>query len=315
MDPPDHTRVRGLVNKAFTPRRVAGLRARIEALVDELLGALDGRDRMDAIADLGAPLPAIVIAELLGVPAEDYPKFKAWSTDLVSFIGSEDRMASLQRFRGALANLLDYLSHVIAERRREPREDLISGMIAAQEAEDALSDGELLATSNLLLLAGHETTTNLVGNGLLALLRHPEEEARLRRDPALVKSAVEEMLRYDSPVQATVRIPREEVELGGQKIGAGALVVTAIGAANRDPAVFPEPDRFDVGRENNHHLSFGLGVHFCLGAPLARLEGEVAFRALLSRFRSLRLASDTVEYRANPVLRGVKALPVEIARA
>jgi cytochrome P450 len=310
MDPPDHTRVRGLVSKAFTPRHVARLRGRIEALVDELLTAVAPRGRMDVIADLAAPLPAIVIAELLGVPAEDRPRFKAWSSDLVSVLGSPDPPAALERFRSGFHHLTEYLREIIARRRREPGDDLISAMITAQEERDALTDAELLATSNLLLVAGHETTTNLIGNGTLALLRHPGERARLGADPALFRSAVEELLRFDSPVQATVRVPVADVELRGQMLHRGALVVALIGAANRDPEVFPEPDRLDIGRTPNDHLSFGLGPHFCLGAPLARLEGEIAFRGLMARFPAMRLASDEVHYRPNFVLRGLSALPV-----
>jgi cytochrome P450 len=310
MDPPDHTRVRGLVAKAFTPRRAAALRPRIEAIVDELLGAVEAKGEMDVIHDFAAPLPAIVIAELLGVPAEDHRKFKQWSSALVSNIGSGSPLESLARVQRALEPLLGYLRGIIAERRRAPREDLISGMIQAQEERDALTDAELLATSNLLLLAGHETTTNLIGNGLLALLRHAGELAPLRDDPARLRPAVEELLRYDSPVQATVRIATEDGELGGQALRRGALIVCGIGAANRDPAVFPDPDRLDVGRAENHHLSFGFGAHFCLGAPLARLEAEVAFGALLARFPDLRLASEEVAFRPNPVLRGLVRLPV-----
>jgi len=310
MDPPDHTRVRSLVNKAFTPRRVASLRQHIESIVEELLGPLARSRGMDLIADLAAPLPAFVIAELLGVPRRDYPQFKAWSNDLVSLAGGMDRTNALARFRRGLDALLGYLREIIATRRREPRDDLISAMIAAQEAHDALSDDELLATSNLLLIAGHETTTNLIGNGMLALLRHPAELERLRAEPRLVRSAIEEMLRYDSPVQATVRIPIEPIELGGQRIAPGALVVVGIGAANRDPEVFPDPDRFDVGRSENRHLAFGFGTHFCLGAPLARLEAEIAFQQLLARFPTARLAKPDVTYRPNVVLRGLTELPV-----
>jgi pimeloyl-[acyl-carrier protein] synthase len=262
------------------------------------------------MADLATQLPAIVIAELLGVPAADRLRFKEWSNDLISVLGNPNPTGAAERFERGLGNLLDYLRDVIARRRRAPRDDLISGMIVAQEERDALTDAELLATSILLLVAGHETTTNLIGNGLLALLRHPDELARLRAHPELVPSAVEEMLRYDSPVQATVRVTTTTVELGGQAIPPGALVIAMIGAANRDPEVFPEPDRFDVGRADNRHLSFGFGPHFCLGAPLARLEGEVVFRTLLARYPALRLASDDVRHRLNFALRGLLALPV-----
>jgi cytochrome P450 len=311
MDPPDHTRVRGLVSKAFTPRRVAGLRGRIEEIVDELLeeGVRDGA--LEVIADFAAPLPAIVIAELLGVPAEDHRTFKQWSSELIALAPLADP-ARIGEVQQKLERILDYLRGIIAERRKTPRDDLLSGMIAAQEERDALSDAELLATSNLLLIAGHETTTNLIGNGLLALLRHPVELARLRAHPELLGSAIEELLRFDSPVQATGRVATEDVELGGQPVGKGALLLTVIGAANRDPDVFPDPERLDVAREDNRHLSFGYGTHFCLGASLARLEAEVAFRALLERCPRIELATDAVSYRPNPFLRGLEALPVRV---
>ena len=310
MDPPDHTRVRGLVSKAFTPRRVAALRPRIEAIVGELLGAVARAGRMDVIEDLAAPLPAIVIAELLGVPAEDHRQFKQWSSELVSGLAQANPLESLARLQRGLEPLLAYLREIIAARRAEPRDDLISAMIAAQEECSALSDAELLATSNLLLVAGHETTTNLIGNGLLALLRHPDELARLRAQPELLRGGIEELLRYDSPVQATVRVATQDAELGGHAIRRGALVVCGIGAANRDPLAFSDPDRLDLTRAETGHLSFGFGAHFCLGAPLARLEAEVAFAALLARLPSLRLASDCVEFRPNPILRGLRSLPV-----
>ena len=311
MDPPDHTRVRGLVSKAFTPRRVAELRPRIEEIVDELLDDAARGGELEVIGDFAAPLPAIVIAELLGVPAEDHRTFKQWSSELIALapLADPSRLGEVQQ---KLDRILDYLRGIIAERRAAPRDDLISAMIAAQEERDALSDAELLATSNLLLIAGHETTTNLIGNGLLALLRHPGELARLRAHPELVRSAVEELLRFDSPVQATGRVATEDVELGGERVGKGALLITVIGAANRDPEIFPDPDRLDVGREDNRHLSFGFGTHFCLGAPLARLEGELAFRALLARFPKLELATDAVRHRPNPFLRGLEALPVRV---
>jgi cytochrome P450 len=293
MDPPDHTRVRKLVNKAFTPRRIAALRQRIVAIVDELLAPV--RNEMDVIDVLAAPLPAIVIAELLGVPPEDHRRFKAWAAEIVAGIGQPNfGRAAGGRGAPAIQQLFAYLSEIIAARRAEPRDDLISAMVLAQEEDDALTDAELLATSNLLLIAGHETTTNLIGNGLLALL----------------PTAIEELLRYDGPVQATLRVPREDVELGGHAIEAGSLLLVGIGAANHDPDVFTDPERLDIGRDPNPHLGFGFGAHFCLGAPLARLEGAVAFRALLERFPRLELATEMPSYRPNPVLRGLTALPV-----
>jgi cytochrome P450 len=313
LDPPDHTRIRGLVSKAFTPRQVTRLRERIAELVRELLDAVAAEGEMDVMTALAAPLPAIVIADLLGVPREDYAIFKAWATDIVSLVGNPEPLGALARADGAMQALLAYLGEIIAKRRREPRDDLISAMIAAQEAHDTLTDAELLATCNLLLLAGHETTTNLIGNGLYACLRHPEEMARLERDPTLLKSAIDEMLRFDSPVQATFRIPTEDVALGGQLLPKGALVIAAIGAANRDPAVFSEPDRFDVARGDNRHLSFGFGAHFCLGAPLARLEGELVFSALVARFAKFELATETIRYRPNMILRGLTSLPVRFS--
>jgi cytochrome P450 len=309
MDAPDHTRVRSLVNKAFTPRRVAELRPRIEAIAKDLLAGPAAAGRIDVIGDLGAPLPAIVIAELLGVPPEDHPKFRRWAAQIVAtpaaLANGGDAAALLEE---AFESLAEYLCHVIADRRRAPKNDLISGLVAAQENRDALSDAEMLATSILLLLAGHETTTNLIGNGTLALLQHPAELARLRAEPELLKSAIEEMLRYDSPVQGTMRAALEPVTFGRVTLPAKALVVASIGAANRDPEVFPEPDRFDIARRNNHHLSFGFGAHFCLGAPLARLEGEIAFRALLEAFPKLALTDAPINHRPNPILRGLVSL-------
>jgi cytochrome P450 len=266
------------------------------------------------IGDLGAPLPAIVMAELLGVPAEDHGKFRAWASQIVAApaaIASGE--PGQQSFQSAFESLSEYLGAVITARRRAPRADLISALVAAQEDRDALSDRELLATAILLLIAGHETTTNLIGNGTLALLQHPGELARLRAEPDLLKSAIEEMLRFDSPVQGTMRAALEPVDLGGVTVGKGALVICGIGAANRDPAVFEDPDRFDVARRDNRHLSFGFGTHFCLGAPLARLEAEVAFRLLLDQFPKLALADAPIAHRPNPILRGLQSLEVRAA--
>jgi cytochrome P450 len=307
MDAPDHTRVRGLVNKAFTPRRVAALRPRIELIAKGLLAEPARAGKLELMAELAAPLPAIVIAELLGVPASDHPRFRIWAADIVNAASAVATGSGPQKSAAAFEALREYLQAIITARRSESRDDLISALVAAQEDRDALTDAELVATAILLLLAGHETTTNLIGNGTLALLQHPGELARLRAEPELLRSGIEEMLRYDSPVQATGRSALEDVEYGGVRIRRGALVIPCIGAANRDPAVFPDPDRFDVGRKDNHHLSFGFGAHFCLGAPLARLEGEIAFRALLEGFPALELAGE-VTHRPNPILRGLARL-------
>lgn len=310
IDPPEHTRLRSLVSKAFTPRRVRALRPRIESRIDELLGAVGSRGEMDVMYDLAEPLPAIVIAELLGVPPEDHRRIKRWSGDLLVSAEGPLQGERIPRLRAAREQFTRYFEATIAARRREPRDDLISAMIAAQVERDALSDGELVAACMLLLVAGHETTTNLIGNGLLALLRHPEQWERLRADPALDERAVEECLRFDPPVQLTARLATEDVEFRGTPIGAGALVSVSIGAANRDPEVFDAPERFDVARDPNPHLGFGHGVHFCLGAGLARLEGRLALRALADRLPELALVEEGVARRPAFLLRGLSRLPV-----
>jgi pimeloyl-[acyl-carrier protein] synthase len=312
MDPPDHTRIRKLVNKAFTPKRIASLRGHIEEIVDDALDGMAATGRTDLIHDLAEPLPAIVIAELLGVPPEDHRRFREWSSQLIAGIAAVT-VGERQRLAGeASQQILGYLGEIIAARRKAPRDDLISAMIHAQEESDGLSDQELLATSNLLLLAGHETTTNLIGNGLLALLREPEQLARLRAEPDLIPTAVEEMLRFDGPVQATVRVALEDYPVDDHVIPAGAMVLVNIGAANHDPEVFDDPDVLDVTRDPNPHLAFGFGTHFCMGAPMARLEAEVAFRRLLARFPKITLEDDAPEYRPNPILRGLKRLDLSV---
>jgi len=314
LDPPRHTRLRALVHSAFTPQVVEGLRARIQAIVDELLDRAAEAGRLDLIADLGFPLPAIVIAELLGVPAEDRAQFRAWSADLAA-AGGLVRMAAdgaerLSRARAGGAALNAYFRDIIRERRRAPRDDLVSRLTGVQSAEGTLSEEELVDTCALLLFAGHETTTNLIGNGMLALLRHPDELSRLRADPSLIGPAVEELLRYDSPVQMRVRVARETVEIGGRRIAKGQRVLILVGAANRDPARFPDPDRLDIARPDNRHLAFGHGIHFCTGAPLARLEGAIAIRRLLRRFPRLELTTDQLAWRETLTLRALNALPV-----
>jgi len=254
-----------------------------------------------------------VICEMLGVPTDAHSGIRQWSADLarsVDAIGMPTDEEVVTRGRVAQQAMLDYFSDLIPERRQTPRDDLLSLLIAAEEQGDRLSEGELLITCLLLFVAGHETTVNLIGNGLLALLNHPDELAKLRADPTLLPSAVEELLRYDSPVQRTGRITNTDVELDGRKIAKGSLVVTALGAANRDPAHFPDPDRLDITRRDNRHVAFGFGIHFCLGAPLARLEGQIAIGSLLRRMPGLRLATSTLEWRESSTLRGLKELPV-----
>jgi cytochrome P450 len=288
------------------------MRPRVQQVVDDLLDAVCGDGRMDAIADFAYPLPAIVIAETLGVPPADRDQFKRSADAIVSFLGSGRAVAEHARHaqRSYLALAENLLQPLIEERRRAPRADLISALIAAEGGGDGLSAEELTAMCVSFLTAGHETTTNLIGNGLLALLRHPAELRRLRDDPGLISTAVEELLRYDSPVQRQWRLASEELEIRGQPIAAGELVIQMLGAANRDPAQFPEPDRLDLGRQENRHVAFGNGVHFCLGAPLARVEGQVAFATLLRRLPDLALAHEELEWHPNMAFRGLKALPV-----
>ena len=313
LDPPDHTRLRALVSKAFTPRVVEQLRSHIQSIVDDLLRSVDGAHAMDLIEDFAYPLPVIVICELLGVPVSDRERFKQWGLDVARGLDAlllPPDSDVIVRARASRFALTDYFRQLIAERRRAPRADLLSGLIAAEEAGDRLSEEDLLATSILLLLAGHETTVNLIGNGTLALLRHPAQLQRLREDPGLIGSAVEELLRYDGPVQRTARIPSEDVVVGGRTIPAGDMVMPFIGAADRDPAQFPDPDRLDLGRTPNRHIAFGLGIHFCLGAPLARVEGQIAINTLVQRFPKLALATDSPQFRQSLTLRGLSTLPV-----
>jgi cytochrome P450 len=312
-DPPDHTRLRGLVSKAFTPRVVEGLRPRVQQIVDGLLAAVEDRHAMDLIEEFAYPIPVIVICEMLGVPVADHERFKGWSLDTARGLDAImlPPQSDVSRRAGAARTALaDYFRDLIAERRKSPREDLLSALIAAEEAGDKLSENELLATCILLLIAGHETTVNLLGNGILALLRHPDQLRLLRENPGLIGSAVEELLRYDGPVQRTARVPSTAVTIGGRTIEAGEMVMPFLGAANRDPAQFPDPDRLDITRGDTRHVGFGLGIHFCLGAPLARIEGQIAIGTLLRRLPKLALAVERPEYRHSLTLRGLQSLPV-----
>ena len=313
LDPPDHTRLRGLVAKAFTPRRVQELRPRIEEIVDELLDRLEEKEWVDLIADFAVPLPVTVIAEMLGVPAEDLDRFKRWSDDVARTV-SADTPEDIRRANQASRELRVYLEPIIEERRRVPREDLISALVQAEEQGDRLTRDEVFATVILLLVAGNETTTNLIGNGMRALLRNPDQLERLRREPELTENAIEELLRYDSPVQVTSRIARSDFEYDGRRIEKGQSLIVVLGAANRDPEVFPEPDRLDIGRKENRHFSFGQGIHYCLGAPLARLEGQIAFRKLLERFDCIEFGRGKLVWRNNLVLHGLSRFPLHVRR-
>lgn len=314
-DPPDHTRLRGLVSKAFTPRTVELLRSRTEELVADLLTAALERGEMDAVADFAYPLPVGIICHMLGVPAEDEGRFHEWSALLARGLDPDFLLTDeVRRARDdAIVSFAEYFFALLAERRRSPGSDLLSSLAQAEEAGDQLSEGELLSTAILLLVAGHETTVNLIAGGLQALVEHPDQLARLREEPGLVRSAVEEMLRYVSPVQLTGRSLLADMTLDGFVFEKGEFVLLLIAAANRDPQVFAQPGRFDIGRQDNHHLGFGFGIHHCLGAPLARLEAQVAFGGLLRRTKGIELATDELSYRANLVLRGLAALPVRLA--
>jgi cytochrome P450 len=312
-DPPDHTRLRGLVSKAFTPKALESLRPGIQQIVDDLLADVAGKGQMDLIEEFAYPLPVRVICEMLGVPVKDHERFKAWGLDIARGLDaimlppdSEVGQRSVAGRRG----LAEYFRELIAERRAAPRDDMLSALIVAEEAGDKLNEEELLATCILLLVAGHETTVNLIGNGTLALLRHPDQLQKLRENPGLIVTAVEELLRFDGPVQRTARIPSEDITIGGRTIPKGEMVMPFLGAADRDPAQFPDPDRLDIMRADNRHIAFGMGIHFCLGAPLARMEGQIAINTLLARLPKLALATDRPQFRQSLTLRGLQVLPV-----
>jgi cytochrome P450 len=313
LDPPDHTRLRGLVHKAFTPRLIERLRERVQTLADRLLDDVAHSDRFDLVHGYALPIPATIIADLLGVPAADRGRFHRWSSRLVTITSGRDFLMAVPP---ALL-FMRYLRRLFAQRRIEPRDDLITALVQAEEAGDHLSSDELLAMAFLLLVAGHETTVNLIANATLALLEQPDQLERLRREPELMQSAtaVEELLRFTSPVQiATERYAVEEVELSGARIPYGALVLALIGSANHDEQQFTNPEKLDLSRSPNAHLAFGQGVHYCLGAPLARLEGQIAISTLIRRMPELRLAvaPETLTWRRGIFLRGVESLPLTV---
>jgi cytochrome P450 len=311
-DPPDHTRLRGLVTKAFTARRIEALRASIQELTDRLLDKIIPLGRMDAIRDLAFPLPVLVICELLGIPEPDRERFVTGSSSGAALLNPTPptREELDNANTGNLASST-YFEALFEQRRREPQDDLITQLVQAEEAGDRLTTAELRANVNLLFAAGHETTVNLIGNGFYSLLRHPEQWEILRDDPKLIANAIEEILRFESPVQAVSRTVLEPVEFSGVTLAKNDIVVSLIGGANRDPAVFEDPERLDVARKDLRPLSFGGGIHFCLGAQLARIEAAVAFATILRRIPNLRLLDPShPQWRPSFVLRGLEELPV-----
>jgi cytochrome P450 len=309
LDPPDHDRLRKLVNKAFTARRVEELRPRITAITAALLDDMSTRREVELLSAFAFPLPITVIGELLGVPAADRDQFRAWSATIVA------DTVSPEVFQADAGAMVRYFQMLLAARRREPADDLLSALVAARDEEDRLSENELLSMAFLLLVAGHETTVNLIASGTLALLLNPAELARLRAYPSLLSGAVEELLRYVNPVNnATFRFTAEPVEIGGVPIGPNEVVLVSLSGADRDPARYDDPDRLDLSRDSAGHLAFGHGIHYCLGAPLARLEAEIAFRGLLERFGSMSLAvpPDALRWRPSTLIHGLESLPVRL---
>jgi cytochrome P450 len=310
LDDPDHRRLRTLVSKAFTPRLIERLRGRIEVICQELLDAIERKDQAELVRDYALPLPATVIAELLGIPAGDHRKFHRWSNRIVSISSGRDIWRALP----AAMAFVRYLRKMFERRRISPEDDLMSALVQAEEAGDVLSPDELLAMSFLLLVAGHETTVNLIASGTLALIEHPGQLEKLEAEPVLIKPAVEELLRYTSPVEiATERYARQDLQVSGTEVPRGELVLGVLGSANRDERYFDEPDALDLARDPNKHLAFGRGgVHHCLGAPLARMEAQIAFNALLQRFPDINLAvtPESLRWRRGLFLRGLERLPL-----
>ena len=310
-DPPDHTRLRKLVNKAFTPRMVERLRDRIQQVCDELLDAAAANGRMDLVREYALPLPLAVIADLLGIPAQDRRQFGSWSVQFAA--ATSGALRDMVPGWWAMWKFRSYVRGLVALRRSAPQDDLVTALIQAEEDGDKLSEDELIAMLAIILLAGYETTTHLIASGTLALIQHPQQQALLQANPALAEPAIEELLRYTSPLQfASPRLTREDVTLAGTCIPRGALVMAGLGAANRDESHFRDPETLDITREPNRHLALGMGAHFCLGAPLARLEGQIALTTLFRRFPGLRLARapESLRWRRGLLIRALHELPL-----
>jgi pimeloyl-[acyl-carrier protein] synthase len=316
MDAPAHTRLRGLCSSAFTSRRVDHLRPHIQEIADDLINRVQPQGRMDVIADFAAPLPAIVTAELLGVPTSDHQQLKSWSADFAEMLGNfqhnPDRVSRVLR---TVEEMTRYFRAAIREQERRPRHGLIQLLLDASEGGSHLSEDEVIANVIVTMVGGQETTTNLIGNGLLTLIRNPAALVRLRDDPSIIEPAVEELLRYESPSQHTARLAPEDLVIGGKQIKKREAVMAVMAAANRDPDRFPDPDRLDLARKDNRHVAFGWAAHFCFGAPLARIEGQVAFATLLRRLPDLALLPEPLVWRQNLGLRGLSALPVAFGGA
>lgn len=311
-DPPDHNRLRSLISKAFSARVIEGMRPRVQAVVDELLAAPLQRGTMDVLADLAYPLPAIIIAELLGAPPEDRDLFKQWSDEIVAFQGTGQAIpGAIARSSNGLVEMRRYLRGLFEQRRASPRDDLLGRLVAVEEEGSQLTTEELYSTCVTFLIAGHETTTSLIANGMYTLLCYPEPMKELRDNAALIPSAIEECLRFESPVQRAFRRVTKDVEFGGQRLRRGDIVLQLVGAANRDPSFFSEPDVFNIHRSPNRHIAFGSGIHFCIGAPLARLEASIAISTMLKRLPNLALDEPAIHWQAEKSLfRCVQSLPV-----
>jgi cytochrome P450 len=313
LDPPTHTRIRGLASFAFMPARVAVLRERIGAIARRLLQAVIEKGEMDVIADYGSPLPAIITAAMLGVPVDDHEQLKNWSASFAEMLGNfQHNPDHIPAILKTVEDMTAYFRDRVREQRVSPQEGLVHSLLTAEVDGDRLSEEEVIANCIITMVGGQETTTNLIGNGLLTLLRHPGELERMRNDPSLITSGVEELLRYEPPSQHTARIAPADTEMGGRHIEKGQAVIAVMAAGNRDPERFPEPDRLDVGRADNRHLAFGWASHFCFGAPLARLEGQIAFEQLI-QLKDLALKPGPLTWRSNLGLRGLSALPVSFA--
>ncbi|MGE7823750.1 cytochrome P450 family protein [Paenibacillus sp. NPDC093718] len=310
-DPPDHKRLRGLVQKGFTPQRIADMRGHIQEIADNLLDAVSTKDSIHLIDEYAFKLPIIVISEILGVPTEDQDKFRVWSNSIIGASNQEMNEQVVQHMNEFIAYLKDWFAKV----REQPGDDMISQLVIAENEGDRLSEQELYGVVTLMIIAGHETTVNLIGNGVLALLEHPEQRKLLQEQPELIHGAIEEMLRYNGPVEfSTSRWAAEDMDFHGVHMKKGDLVVIALNSANRDASQFEKPDIFDITREKSQHLAFGKGIHLCLGAPLARLEGEIAINTLLRRYPHFELQRgiDELEWRPGMIVRGVKEIPISL---